>query len=80
MERAAQLERIVRIREVIELTGLSKSSVYRLIRNKELPKPVRISRGTVGIREGDVQRFLDSRKPAEDGETGPRCADDPTSE
>ena len=45
--------------EVAELMRVSKMTVYRLIKQGDLPA-VRIGRG-YRIREGDVHRYLDSR-------------------
>ena len=36
--------RLLRLAEVIELVGLQKSSIYELVRKKEFPPPIRLSR------------------------------------
>jgi excisionase family DNA binding protein len=51
--------RFVTVTEVAELMRVSKMTVYRLIKQGDLPA-VRIGRG-FRIREEDVHRFLDSR-------------------
>ncbi|MFM1641210.1 MULTISPECIES: helix-turn-helix transcriptional regulator [Aeromonas] len=35
--------RLIRMKEVIQKTGLSKSSIYDLIARDQLPRPVRLS-------------------------------------
>jgi len=35
--------RLIRMKEVIQKTGLSKSSIYDLIARNQLPRPVRLS-------------------------------------
>jgi excisionase family DNA binding protein len=51
--------RFVTVNEVAQLMRVSKMTVYRMIRQGELPA-VRIGRG-YRIREEDVRRYLDSR-------------------
>jgi excisionase family DNA binding protein len=51
--------RFVTVTEVADLMRVSKMTVYRLIKQGDLPA-VRIGRG-YRIREGDVHRYLDSR-------------------
>ncbi len=51
--------RFVTVNEVAQLMRVSKMTVYRLIRNGDLPA-VRIGRG-YRIREEDVHRYLDAR-------------------
>ena len=47
------------VNEVAQLMRVSKMTVYRLIRNGDLPA-VRVGRG-YRIREEDVHRYLDAR-------------------
>lgn len=37
--------RLLRIKEVIKLTGLSKSYVYQLVKGNLFPKPIRLVEG-----------------------------------
>ena len=59
-------ERIIRLRAVIEKTGLSKTSVYRLANapNSDFPAAVRLSQAAVGWRESEVDGWIQSRKAA----------------
>lgn len=61
-----QSERIIRLREVIEKTGLSKSSIYRLAAdtNSDFPAAVRLSQAAVGWRESEVDAWIQSRRVA----------------
>lgn len=61
-----QSERIIRLREVIGKTGLSKSSVYRLANdpNSDFPAAVRLSQAAVGWRESEVNAWIQSRGAA----------------
>lgn len=61
-----QSERIIRLRDVIGKTGLSKSSVYRLAAdpNSDFPAAVRLSQAAVGWKESDVDAWIQSRRVA----------------
>jgi prophage regulatory protein len=53
--------RIVRLKEVIDRTGLSRSSIYRLAEHG-FPKSVRIGITAVGWREADINRWIAERE------------------
>ena len=55
--------RIVMIRKPVVLarTGLSDTTIWRGVRAGWFPAPVRLSPGTVGWRESDVNRWLETR-------------------
>ena len=59
-------ERLIRLRAVIEKTGLSKTSVYRLSSdpNSDFPAAVRLSQATVGWLESEVDAWIQSRRVA----------------
>ena len=60
-------DRILRIAEVLVLTGLSRATLYRLIESGDFPQPVRLggrkSRG-VGWRLSEVQEWIRNLAPA----------------
>lgn len=62
---ATQLEppRVVflRLPMVKHRTGLGRSTIYRLIAQKEFPQQVRLAGRAVGWRERDVDRWAESR-------------------
>jgi prophage regulatory protein len=53
--------RIVRRREVEDITGLSRSSLYRLAAAGQFPRPIQLSARAVGWRASDVAAWLESR-------------------
>lgn len=57
-------QKILRLREVVNTTGLSKSSVYRLIALKLFPVPVKLGLAAVGWRLTDINAWLASRQPS----------------
>jgi prophage regulatory protein len=51
-------ETILRLPAVIKHTGLSRSSIYLRISNKEFPKPVSLGGRAVGWLESDIDQWL----------------------
>jgi predicted DNA-binding transcriptional regulator AlpA len=59
--------RIVRFREVHELCGLSRSTLWRKMRSREFPKSVKLlkaggRRGPIGWYAHEIQRYLRERE------------------
>ena len=52
-------DKILRLPQVIDTTGLSKASIYRLERGGGFPKRVAISPGRVGWRESELATWMD---------------------
>jgi prophage regulatory protein len=57
-------DRILRIRTVLERTGLSRSTLYRRIEQGNFPKQIRISERCIGWRESAVEAWM--RRPTSD--------------
>lgn len=51
-------ERILRLKSVLERTGLSRSTLYRKIQLGTFPKQLKISVRCAGWRESDVDTWL----------------------
>jgi len=58
---ASLQRRVLRVPEVTSRTGLSRTTIWRLVRAKEFPRPYRLSPNTVGWSEDDVIRWLAAR-------------------
>jgi len=58
--------RLIRIHEVVRLTGLSVSAIYSAMARDEFPRPVKIGRQAVAWRSRDVRDWINSRPPARD--------------
>lgn len=55
--------RILRLKEVIRLTGLSRSSLYLQIASGQFPKQVKLTGArSVGWHENDVYQWIESRE------------------
>ena len=57
-------ERLIRLPEVLNLCGLSRSAVYEMIPKDEFPRPVRIGARSVGRRQSEIQHWMAARPPA----------------
>lgn len=53
--------RILRQPEVLARTGLSKSTIYQFIKEKQFKPPIKLGARAVGWLEADVEEFLASR-------------------
>lgn len=53
-----QIDRILRLRHVLEYTGLSRSTLYRKVSDGAFPKPVQLSARCVGWRESAVKAWM----------------------
>jgi prophage regulatory protein len=51
-------ERILRIRTVLERTGLSRSTLYRRIESGTFPRQIKIAERCAGWRESAVNEWL----------------------
>jgi prophage regulatory protein len=51
-------ERILRLREVLNKTGLSRSSLYRRIDQGRFPRQVKIAERCVGWRQSELNGWL----------------------
>lgn len=56
--------RILRVKQVCELVGLSRSSILRMERDGRFPSKINLSVHAVGWRESDVLAWIDQRAKA----------------
>ena len=63
--------RILRLPEVARKIGLSKPSIYRLMKEDKFPKPIKIGRAAVGWRDDRIEEFILNRP--ESGATSSDC-------
>jgi prophage regulatory protein len=53
--------KILRVTQVIEKTGLPRSTLYHLISQKKFPRQFKLSERTSGFLEHEVDAWLESR-------------------
>ena len=52
---------LLKIQKVIELTTLSRSTIYRLVESGKFPRPVKLTTRTIGWLEEEVRDFLQEK-------------------
>jgi prophage regulatory protein len=53
--------RIIRLRDVIKITGLSRSTIYLLLQRGGFPQQIKLSVRAVGWKEDDIYQWINSR-------------------
>jgi prophage regulatory protein len=61
--------RLLRLPEVIEITGLGRDTIYRYIRESRFPRQRRISQRASGWREDEIVAWVNSRPAVEPSES-----------
>ena len=54
---------ILRIGTVAERIGLARPTIYRMVKDGEFPRPIKITTRAVGWRESDLVAWIASREP-----------------
>ena len=67
-------DRLLSRRRVEVVTGISRSSIYRLKERGDFPQPVRVGRTAVRWKESDIADWMESR-PEAGGESSPPDTD-----
>lgn len=52
-------EQLIRLDQVLRITGLSKSSIYLFIKNSSFPKPIKIGKRAVAWKSSQIQNWID---------------------
>jgi prophage regulatory protein len=63
---AMQSSKILRLPDVLALTGLGRDSIYRLAKRGEFPRPLKLSARASGWVESEVSEFIERRRAARD--------------
>ena len=61
--------RLIKLKEVREITGLGKSTIYRKMTAGEFPAPVKTGMRSVAWRADQIQQWLDFREQSDAGRT-----------
>jgi prophage regulatory protein len=54
---------LLRLLEVMEFTGLSRSSIYAAMKTKDFPNSIKIGQRAVAWRSIDLERWINTRAP-----------------
>ncbi len=60
-EQSVSNDRIIRAKEVVEMTGLSRTTIWRMERNKSFPARVSLGKNSVGWKLSDIQKWISAR-------------------
>ena len=55
------MEKIFRLKNVVEETGLSRSTIYRLFNAGKFPRPIKLSERAIGWHESVIQHWIDEQ-------------------
>ena len=61
MNREISSDKILRMRSVLERTGLSRSTIYRKVQEGTFPPKVKLSEHCCGWRESEINRWIHFR-------------------
>lgn len=53
--------RLIRLKEVMRITGLARSTIYKFIRTQSFPTPVPLGGRAVAWVDGEVQEWIATR-------------------
>lgn len=56
--------RLLSFKEVEQLTGMSRSTIHRLVKRGQFPRPRLITDRKVGFLEADLQKWVNGREYA----------------
>ena len=60
--------RIIRLPEVLRITGLSRASIYRLVRSGTFPPSVKLTARTIGWYSTDIETWIAARAATSKGQ------------
>ena len=60
--------RILRLPEVLRITGLSRASIYRLVRSGTFPPSVKLTARTIGWNSTDIETWIAARAATSKGQ------------
>ncbi|MBC3493577.1 helix-turn-helix transcriptional regulator [Pseudomonas taiwanensis] len=66
MRHAENIDRFLRLDEVLHVTGIGRNTVYRRIREGTFPKQVKIGPNSVAWRQSDITQWMTAFIPSDD--------------
>jgi prophage regulatory protein len=64
------MQKIIRLPEAIKKTGLSRSTIYSLVKQGDFPKQIKLTPRTMGFLESEVDQWLSDRANARTSKGG----------
>lgn len=56
------MNNLLRMQNVLEKTGLGRSTVYALIKKKDFPQSIKLGRRTVAWVEADIDHWINEKR------------------
>lgn len=53
-------EKLLRLKQVVELTNLSKATIWRWVRDGQFPKPIKITNRVTVWKSNDIEAYIAS--------------------
>ena len=60
-------DRFIRVNDVMEITGLARSTVWRYVKSGKLPKPIKISNRYTAWRLSEIEAWMAEKIEAAQG-------------
>lgn len=54
------MDRLLRLKDVMEILQLSKTTIYKLVKENKFPHQVKISDRQVAWRQSDIQKYIEN--------------------
>jgi len=55
------MHKIIRLPQVMEYTGLARSTIYKKISQREFPESISLGTKSVGWLESDIQKWIEGK-------------------
>ena len=55
------IDPVLRLKDVLYCTGLSKTTIYRLISESRFPKQIKLSQKVSAWKQSEIQAFIDGK-------------------
>ena len=65
--KSREIDRILRLKDVCEATGLAKSTIYGLVQRGEFPKQVKLTTRSSGWFQSEVRDWIEDLRTKRDG-------------
>lgn len=53
--------RILRVPDVKKITGLSRTTIYKLVKEQDFPSPIKLSKKAIGWPESTIENWIKQR-------------------
>jgi prophage regulatory protein len=68
------VDNILRITDIVACTGLSRVSIWRMVRAGPFPAPIQLSANTIGWLESEIAKWQETRPRRTYGAQAPKAA------